>query len=69
MDHRGVEHIGRRWRERIVLSDTLDYDAHDGHLVVNEELMPPLPRAVPTSAAGLFAWPVRRLRARLRNAR
>jgi glycosyltransferase involved in cell wall biosynthesis len=31
------------WVERIVPAAALDFDAHDGNLVVNNELMPPIP--------------------------
>ncbi len=44
LDQVGPEHAGAAWEERIVDSSTLDYDAHDGTYVLNEALMPPLPR-------------------------
>lgn len=48
------------WRERVVPAEALDFDAHDGHLVINDDLMPKVPRP----------WsPVKRGMARVRTAR
>jgi hypothetical protein len=35
------------WRSRVIDASELVYDAHDGRFVVNEELMPPMPRFHP----------------------
>jgi glycosyltransferase involved in cell wall biosynthesis len=43
MENTGAEHVARSWRDRIVPSAAMDYDAHDGRLVVNEDLMPAIP--------------------------
>lgn len=58
LDRTAVEHTGTQWRERIVPADTLDFDALDGRLAINEDLMPPLPEPAPLR---------RRLAARLRD--
>jgi glycosyltransferase involved in cell wall biosynthesis len=49
MENTGAEFAARSWRDRIVPAAALDYDEHDGRLVVNEDLMPPIPDR--TSAA------------------
>lgn len=43
MENTGAEFAARSWRDRIVPASALDYDAHDGRLTVNEDLMPPIP--------------------------
>lgn len=43
MERTGTEFMTTAWKDRIVAADTLEYDAHDRRLVVNEDLMPPLP--------------------------
>jgi glycosyl transferase family 2 len=43
MERTGVEFATVDWKERIVPATSLDYDAHDGRLAVNEALMPKLP--------------------------
>lgn len=35
------------WLDRVVAASALDFDAHDGHFVVNDELMPPIPAPLP----------------------
>jgi glycosyltransferase involved in cell wall biosynthesis len=40
---------GASWRDRVVPASALDYDAHDGVFVINERLMPPLPKPLPRS--------------------
>jgi hypothetical protein len=45
MDKTGVEFATLRWEDRVVPSASLDYDAHDQRLAVNESLMPKLPAA------------------------
>ena len=37
------------WLDRVVAASALDFDAHDGHFVVNDELMPPIPAPLPRS--------------------
>jgi len=37
------------WRDRVVAASALDYDAHDGSFVVNEQLMPAIPEPVAPS--------------------
>jgi hypothetical protein len=37
---------GNHWRERVVPSESLDFDALDGRLVLNDDLMPGLPQPV-----------------------
>ena len=37
------------WRDRVVAASALDFDAHDGHFVLNEQLMPPIPAPVTRS--------------------
>lgn len=43
MERSGIEFATLRWEDRVVPAATLDYDARDGHLVVNDELMPAVP--------------------------
>jgi glycosyltransferase involved in cell wall biosynthesis len=38
-----AELLERGWESRIIPVESLEYDAHDGRYVVNEELMPPIP--------------------------
>ena len=43
MANTGAEYAARSWRDRIVPAAALDFDALDGRLMVNEDLMPPIP--------------------------
>ncbi|MGA9858824.1 MAG: glycosyltransferase family 2 protein, partial [Solirubrobacteraceae bacterium] len=43
MRRAGVEFATQRWEDRIVAASTLEFDAHDRRMVLNESLMPPLP--------------------------
>jgi glycosyltransferase involved in cell wall biosynthesis len=43
LDHTGPEFATGRWEDRVVPASSLDFDAHDRRLVVNEALMPALP--------------------------
>ena len=45
MDKTGIKYATLRWEDRVVPSASLDYDAHDLRLAVNESLMPKLPAA------------------------
>ena len=35
------------WRSRVIDASQLEFDAHDGQFVINEDLMPPIPRLHP----------------------
>lgn len=37
------ELLERGWESRVIPAESLQYDAHDGHYVVREDLMPPIP--------------------------
>lgn len=37
------ESVADSWVQRVVPASALDFDAHDGTLIVNHELMPPIP--------------------------
>ncbi|MGO4535822.1 glycosyltransferase family 2 protein [Leifsonia sp. 2MCAF36] len=52
------------WKARIVSADALDYDAQDGHFVLNEDLMPPLPH--PRTAAARLNTKLRGLARKVR---
>lgn len=39
----GTQFAARSWRDRIVPAAAMDYDTLDGDLVLNEDLMPPIP--------------------------
>ena len=43
MERTGEEFAASRWQDRVVPAASLDYDAHDRRLAVNDALMPPLP--------------------------
>jgi hypothetical protein len=43
MERTGTEYATLRWEDRVVPAATLDYDAHDRRLVVNDSVMPPIP--------------------------
>lgn len=38
-----AELFERGWRSRIIPTESLVYDAHDGHFIINEHLMPRIP--------------------------
>jgi glycosyltransferase involved in cell wall biosynthesis len=60
LDRVGMEFATGRWEDRVVPASSLDFDAHDQRLVVNEWLMPALPAGSST---------LRKAAARLRAAR
>lgn len=43
MQRAGSEFATQRWQDRIVAASSLEFDAHDRRMVLNESLMPPLP--------------------------
>ncbi|WP_306906552.1 glycosyltransferase family 2 protein [Arthrobacter pascens] len=51
------ETVPDSWKSRIVPAAALDYDAHDGVLVINEDLMPPIPQ--PWSPFKVWAMRIR----------
>jgi glycosyltransferase involved in cell wall biosynthesis len=58
------EFAGTRWEERIVSASALDYDTLDRRYVLNERLMPRIPRprlgaVLPESIRGPVAWMLR----------
>jgi hypothetical protein len=63
LDRAAPEFATDRWEERIVPASSLEFDAHDRRLVVNEALMPKLPTR---SSAARTVLP--RLRTKLRRA-
>jgi hypothetical protein len=43
VERTGVQYASASWEDRIVPAASLDFDAHDCRLVMNESLMPPIP--------------------------
>ena len=62
-----MEFATLRWEDRVVPAASLDYDHHDGRLVSNESLMPPIPGDI-TLRRRLTGAARRRLRAVKRRA-
>ena len=62
----GADELQRGWQSRVIDAASLEFDAHDGRYVLNEDLMPPIPGS---RLAGAAAKAEVRARTQLRRLR